>query len=186
MLLRKGRALRDPVRRSAVPRGLRGDNERCVAECANGSCTCGPNSLCDFACQSPPCHVSCETGATCRGQCENGSCDCERGATCEFECGSGPCHVQCDGDHPLCAGECQNGSCTCGPNSECRFACLDHNCKASCASGSRCVLECPQGRAGEPGCDFESCAAGTKTVCPGGSAVTCGMPCPTADAGPRS
>jgi hypothetical protein len=160
------------------------DNELCAGECANGSCTCGPRSRCDFDCQSPPCHVRCDRGSSCRGTCENGSCTCELGASCELTCGSGPCHASCAGDNALCTAECQNGSCSCGPRSECHLTCLDHHCSASCAAGSRCTLTCPQGRAGEDGCDWDSCAAGA-TVCPDGTTIACGAPCPSADAGAR-
>jgi hypothetical protein len=154
-----------------------GEEVSCTAECGNGSCLCGEGSECAFGCQSPPCHVRCEPGASCTGECANGSCTCERGASCTFDCQSGPCHVRCVGDNPLCKGTCANGSCACGPASTCHFSCMDGNCSASCDRGSSCVLECPSGRAGERGCDFQTCAGGT-TVCPSGDVVTCNAPCP--------
>lgn len=155
-----------------------GRDVSCSAECGNGSCLCGPGSECAFGCQSPPCHVRCEEGASCTGTCANGSCNCARGGSCAFDCQSGPCHVQCAGDNSSCDGECSNGSCACGPNSACRFSCLDRNCSVSCAAGSSCVLECPGGRAGERGCDFDRCS-GETTICPGGDVVTCDAPCPS-------
>lgn len=155
-----------------------GEDTTCVAECGNGSCDCGEGASCELECHSPPCHVSCDRDTVCTGTCANGTCRCARGAACSFECQSGPCHVQCAGDHPACDGTCENGTCACGPNSSCNFRCLDDNCSATCAAGSSCVLECATGRAGEQGCDFRSCAAGTPTVCPGGTAITCNAPCP--------
>jgi hypothetical protein len=122
--------------------------------------------------------VACAALSDCTGTCADGSCTCGSGASCQFDCQSGPCHVTCAGDNARCDGECANGSCTCGAHSSCHFACNDHNCSASCAAGSSCVLSCPDRRAGEQGCVFDSCAAGKPVICPGGLATTCGAPCP--------
>src|SRR5262249_2698625 len=133
---------------------------------------------CDFSCQSPPCHVMCKGDSDCAGTCANGSCTCARGASCSFDCQSGPCHVSCAGDNQHCDGECANGSWSRGANSQCHLRRNDHKCSATCAAGSSCVLSCPDGRAGEQGCVFNSCAAGKPVICPGGLATTCGADCP--------
>ena len=158
--------------------GCVGDNPSCVGQCGNGECRCGPRSNCRFTCQSPPCHVACDPGSDCAGTCANGTCRCETGSSCAFDCAAGPCHVECAGQNASCDGECANGSCNCGANSTCRFSCSDGNCHASCGQGSSCVLECPNGRAGEQGCRFETCAAGAPVICEGGLLTACGTGCP--------
>jgi hypothetical protein len=155
-----------------------GDNPSCLGECGNGGCFCGPRSHCQFGCKSPPCHVTCDPASECAATCANGTCRCESGSTCDFTCLAGPCHVECAGQNQSCDGECANGECSCGPSSTCHFVCRDGNCPASCGLGSSCVLECPNGRAGEQGCRFEDCAAGEPVVCPDGRATVCGASCP--------
>ena len=144
-----------------------GDNPSCRGACANGECHCGSGSHCEFSCQSPPCHVTCASTSECKGVCANGDCRCENGSSCDFACTAPPCHVACVGANPQCNGECSNGNCNCGSDSSCHFRCLVGNCRSICGVGSSCVLECPDGRAGDPTCRFETCAAGEPVICPG-------------------
>src|SRR6185503_20569709 len=137
---------------------------------------CGTGSHCNFACQSPPCHVNCAPGTTCSGVCANGDCDCGVGSSCSFTCASGPCHVLCSGGNPSCNGQCSDGTCRCEAGGSCRFVCLDANCHVECAPGATCLLDCPDGNAGA-GCDFSECAAG-QTTCSGGLVASCGAACP--------
>lgn len=155
-----------------------GNNAECIGACGNGECACGGGSNCEFTCAAPPCHASCDEGAECSAVCANGTCTCDEGSTCSFTCDAGPCHVECEGDNPSCDGECANGSCTCGPNSSCAFNCTDDNCTFHCAAGSECVGRCSAGKAGEQGCHFVDCTAGSETVCPDGKTVVCGTECP--------
>jgi len=113
----------------------------------------------------------------CRAACANGTCTCGSGSHCSFSCDAPPCHVTCE-PHTSCSGTCADGQCTCGENSTCSFTCAASPCHTSCAAGASCVVHCPAGLAGTEGCDIVSCAAGQPTVCPNGTAVTCGAACP--------
>lgn len=154
-----------------------GNNPDCVGECGNGDCRCGSGSHCYLSCHSPPCHADCASNSTCEATCANGECVCGLGSDCSFDCLSGPCHVDCVGNNAHCAGVCANGSCKCGSGSQCRFTCQDDDCGITCEAGAHCILDCPSGNAGN-GCQFDQCAAGAPTICPGGYAVTCDATCP--------
>lgn len=146
-------------------------------DCSNGECACQKGAVCEFTCESPPCHVNCEgDNPSCTGTCGNASCTCGVGSSCEFSCETGPCHVNCEGSNSSCAGTCANGTCTCGAGSDCTFDCLDDNCKFNC-EGS-CTVACRPGMAGET-CQINHCAGGTPTVCADGVHVVCGTPCPS-------
>jgi hypothetical protein len=61
------------------------DNPRCDGTCANGTCYCGPGSVCRFACADDNCKVQCAAGASCVLDCPRGG----AGTVCLFdECAS--------------------------------------------------------------------------------------------------
>lgn len=155
-----------------------GNNVECIGACGDGECECGEGSNCDFTCAAPPCHASCDEGTECTAACANGTCSCEEGSSCSFTCDAGPCHVECEGNNSSCDGECANGTCSCGPGSSCDFTCTDDNCTFDCAAGAECIGRCSAGKAGEQGCRFTQCAAGSETICPDGETVVCGTDCP--------
>jgi hypothetical protein len=148
------------------------------AGCANGTCSCGQGDRCQFTCEAPPCHVTCDgDNPTCTAACANGTCTCGNGSQCNFTCDAPPCHVTCEATSS-CTGVCADGQCTCGAGSTCDFTCMSSPCHTSCAAGASCLVHCPAGLAGTSSCDIVDCAAGTPIICPDGTETTCGAACP--------
>jgi hypothetical protein len=151
-------------------------------DCSNGECSCAPGAQCEFECDAPPCHVTCEgSNPSCHGECGNGTCTCGESSSCDFDCKAGPCHVDCEGNNASCEGTCANGTCHCGTGSSCEFECLDDNCKFNCDGA--CVVDCSEDGKSKANCAINSCALGDVVTCPDGLHLSCGAACPVTDDG---
>ena len=72
---------------------------------------------------------------------------------------------------------CEAQTCVCAAGLTCEIFCEKGPCAAECEEGSACLLDCPDGDAGEDSCNIVECGAGEITVCEGGTRLTCGLAC---------
>jgi hypothetical protein len=154
--------------------------------CVDGTCVCEAGESCEFGCDAPPCHATCEgDNPSCEGECANGSCTCGPNSDCDFHCVAPPCHLDCD-EGSTCRGECANGNCSCATGAECHFACNAPPCHVACEGNNpSCTGVCANGSctcgAGSS-CEFDCASGPCHASCEG----TCLVHCPPGTAGTQN
>jgi hypothetical protein len=134
---------------------------------------CTNLGLCNEACSSGTCDVTCAGATECDTSCSGGSrcgvVDCRGSTTCNIQCSGGsPCdYIDCDGVTG-CDVNCSGGS-------PCDVNCHDATaCDLICSGGSPCLALCT----GATQCTFKECSGGSgETSCPN-DVIVCNRACP--------